>query len=46
MELGVTSQVVNDPNSAERATWNSLPFDGVTPNMDKLWALVSENGTP
>jgi para-nitrobenzyl esterase len=46
MELGLTSRVVNDPNHAERMLWDGLPFDGVTPNMGKLWSLVWDNGTP
>jgi len=46
MELGLTSRVVNDPGSAERKLWSDLPFDGVTPNMGKLWSLVWDNGTP
>ena len=29
-----------------RMAWSGLPFDGVTPNMGKLWSLVWENGTP
>jgi para-nitrobenzyl esterase len=46
MELGLTSRVVNDPNHAERMLWDGLPFDGVTPNMGKLWSLIWDNGTP
>ncbi|MGA8220562.1 MAG: carboxylesterase/lipase family protein [Candidatus Acidiferrales bacterium] len=46
MELGLTSRVVNDPNHAERMLWDGLPFDGVTPNMGKLWSLVWDSGTP
>ena len=46
MELGITSHVVNDPNSAARALWNDLPFDSVTPRADKMWRLVWENGGP
>jgi para-nitrobenzyl esterase len=46
MGLGLTSQVVNDPGSAERTLWSDLPFDGVTPNMGRLWSLVWDNGTP
>jgi para-nitrobenzyl esterase len=46
MELGLTSRVVNDPNPSERMLWNGLPFDGVTPNMAKLWSVVWDNGTP
>jgi para-nitrobenzyl esterase len=46
MELGLISRVAHDPNSAERRLWEGLPFDGVTPNMGKLWSLVWDNGTP
>jgi hypothetical protein len=45
MELGLPSRIVNDPDSAERTLWSDLPFDGVTPNMAKLWSMVWENGT-
>jgi para-nitrobenzyl esterase len=44
MELGATSRIVDDPRSKERSLWNDLPFDGVTPNMGKLWSLVWDNG--
>jgi para-nitrobenzyl esterase len=43
MELGINSEIVRDPNSAERAMWNGLPFDGVTPPAAKMWELVREN---
>jgi para-nitrobenzyl esterase len=46
MELGLTSRIVNDPDSAKRKLWSDLPFDGVTPNMGKLWSLVWDNGKP
>ena len=46
MELGLTSRMVNDPDSAKRTLWNDLPFDGLTPNMGKLWSLVWDNGAP
>jgi para-nitrobenzyl esterase len=46
MELGLTSRIVNDPDSAERTLWSDFPFDGVTPNMGKLWSLVWDNSTP
>lgn len=46
MELGIPSQIVNDPYPAQRTAWNGLPFDGISPSSDKLWALVYENGTP
>jgi len=45
MELGLTSRIVNDPGSAERKMWSDLPFDGVTPNMGKLWSIVWDNST-
>ena len=46
MELGISSHVVNDPNAAERALWDNLPFDGVTPKMSSLWALIWESDSP
>jgi para-nitrobenzyl esterase len=45
MELAQTSRIVNDPDSAKRTLWSDLPFDGVTPNMGKLWSIVWDNGT-
>lgn len=46
MQLGARCAVVRDPNSAERATWNGLPFDGTTPNGGKIWQLVYSNDMP
>jgi len=46
MQLGATSGIVDDPYSEERRLWSDLPFDGVTPNMGKLWSTVWNNGTP
>jgi para-nitrobenzyl esterase len=46
MELGVKSHVVNDPYSAERAMWDDLPFDGISPPAAKMWGLVWLNGGP
>jgi para-nitrobenzyl esterase len=45
MELGLSSRMVNDPDSAKRTLWSDHPFDGVTPNMGKLWSMVWDNGT-
>ncbi len=45
MELGISSQVLSDPGSAERTLWGGLPFDGVTPSVDQIMAMVWENGT-
>lgn len=44
-ELGATSRIVDDPRSEERSLWGDLPFDGVTPNMGKLWSLVWDSRT-
>jgi len=43
MELGVASRVVNDPNSAQRALWSDLPFDGINPPAASVWSMVWEN---
>jgi para-nitrobenzyl esterase len=45
MELGVSCKVVNDPNSAERAVWDGVPFDGLSPSEAQMAALLWENGT-
>jgi len=41
----MTSRIVNDFDSPKRTLWSNLPFDGVTPNMGKLWSIVWDNGT-
>ena len=46
MQLGVSCSVINDPNSAERAVWNMLPFDGITPKGAMMWQLVYSNRAP
>lgn len=46
MELGVPCGVVDDLHSAERAAWNGLPFDGLTPDGSKVWQLVYSNDAP
>ena len=46
MELGISCQIVNDPGSAQRALWNGVPFDGVTPGVDQIVAIMWQNGTP
>ena len=46
MELGTSSQIVDDPGSAERTLWDGVPFDGVTPSVDQIVAIMWENGTP
>jgi para-nitrobenzyl esterase len=43
MEWGETSQVVNDPQAAQRAAWNGVPFDGVTPTVSQVAAFLTEN---
>jgi para-nitrobenzyl esterase len=44
MELGITSRVVNDPLSAQRAAWENIPFDGVTPSVPQVSVFLSDNG--
>jgi carboxylesterase type B len=43
MELGTTSRVLNDPLSAQRAVWDEVPFDGVTPSVQKVSWFLSTN---
>ncbi len=44
MELGVDSRVVNDPQAAQRAAWNGVPFNGVAPTVAQVAAFLSQNG--
>jgi para-nitrobenzyl esterase len=44
MELGITSRAVNDPQSAQRAAWENIPFDGVTPSVPQVSVFLSDNG--
>jgi para-nitrobenzyl esterase len=39
MELGINSQVVNDPQSEQRRAW-----EGTTPTPEQISAIVSESG--
>jgi para-nitrobenzyl esterase len=43
MELGIRSRVVNDPEGAQRAAWNGIPFDGVAPTVAQVAAFLSQN---
>jgi len=43
MELGITCRVVNDPLSAQRAVWNGVAFDGITPTVEQVAAFLSDN---
>ncbi len=36
MDLDLTSSVVLDPDAADRAEWDGIPFDSVTPAVDPL----------
>jgi len=44
MEFGLESKVVNDPLSAQRSSWDGVPFDGVTPSVAQAAAFLTENG--
>jgi para-nitrobenzyl esterase len=44
MELAGTSGVVEDPQGAQRAVWNGIPFDGALPTVAQAAAFLSENG--
>lgn len=44
MELGITCQVANDPQSAQRAAWDGIPFDGVNPTVQQVSVFLSDNG--
>lgn len=43
MELGITSHVANDPQSAQRAVWDGIPFDGVAPSAGQVSIFLSVN---
>jgi para-nitrobenzyl esterase len=43
MELGTSSHLVKDPKAAERELWSGLPFDGVTPNLARIWDFIYGN---
>jgi para-nitrobenzyl esterase len=43
MELGTTSHVVNDPQPAQRAVWDGIPFDGVSPSVGQASVFLSVN---
>jgi para-nitrobenzyl esterase len=43
MELGTTSRVLNDPLSAQRAVWDGVPFDGITPSAQEVSSFLSTN---
>jgi para-nitrobenzyl esterase len=44
MELGITCQVRNDPQSGQRAAWDGIPFDGVNPAVQQISVFLSDNG--
>ena len=43
MELGTTSHVVNDPQPEQRAVWDGIPFDGVSPSVGQASVFLSVN---
>jgi para-nitrobenzyl esterase len=46
MELGIDSRVVLDPHSSQRAAWDGVPFDNVSPSGAEVSAFLSDNGVP
>jgi para-nitrobenzyl esterase len=44
MEFGLDSKVVDDPLSAQRASWDGVPFDGVTPSVAQTAVFLTDNG--
>ncbi len=46
MQLGISCEVVSDPNLRTRTVWSGLAFDGVTPSSAKIWQLVYSNDAP
>jgi len=43
MQLGLDCRVVEDPYSAERRAWTGVAFDGVSPSVAQVSALLAEN---
>jgi len=43
MQLGLDCRVVDDPYSTERGSWTGIPFDGITPSVAQVSALLAEN---
>lgn len=43
IELGVGSGVLNDPLPAQRAVWDGVPFDGITPSAQQVSSFLSKN---
>jgi para-nitrobenzyl esterase len=43
MELGLHSKVVDDPLSAQRSSWDGVPFDGVTPSVAQTAVFLTDN---
>ena len=43
MELGKGSGVLNDPLPAQRAVWDGVPFDGITPSAQQVSSFLSIN---
>jgi para-nitrobenzyl esterase len=45
MEFGLDSKVVDDPLPAQRASWDGVPFDGVTPSVSQTAVFLTDNGS-
>jgi len=43
MEFGLESKVVDDPLSAQRSSWDGVPFDGVTPSVTQVAVFLTDN---
>ena len=45
MQFGLDSKVVDDPLSAQRASWDGVPFDGVMPSVAQAAVFLTDNGS-
>jgi para-nitrobenzyl esterase len=43
MELGLDCRIVNDPYSAQRRAWEGVAFDGISPSVAQVSAILSDN---
>lgn len=44
LEFGLESKMVKDPLSAQRSSWDGVPFDGVRPSVSQAAIFLTENG--
>ena len=43
MLLGLHSKVLDDPLSAQRQSWDGVPFDGLRPSVPEVAVFLTDN---